>query len=233
MESESWWDALPARLPPGLEVWQAVEYDFAEPAARADLWRAADANCCPTGGRAWLDLRIEGQSVVLASVRLDDTARAASARQDACPAERATYRLNAPAEWTAELRREGPPVSDASDLLLRVRSGGSGRDYWFRFAAAQGYGGLTIWPVAAPGPETAEDGVRDLEADDTLRIDMYPIDDNLTVLPDPPRSGKPAPRRLFMPSLGRALHYGELPQQADAAPREHMPPGLWVLAACR
>lgn len=235
IETESWWAALPARLPAGLELRQAVTYDFEQMAAEAPLSRSGDANCCPSGGSAQLDFRIEGQGLVLAGVGLDAIARAASSSPgDACPAERATYRLDAPAEWTLELRREGPPASDASDLLLRLRSGASGGAYWFRFAAAQGYGGLTIWPVAAPGPGTAEDGVRDLETDDALRLDLYPVNDELAVLPDPPRSGVPAPRRLFIPALGRALHYGELPQQAQTgAARETMPPGFWVLAACR
>lgn len=234
IETESWKGSLPARLPAGLELRQAVTYDFAEMAATARLARAEDANCCPSGGGAMLDFRIEGQALVLAGVALDAIARAVPPRVESCPAERATYRLDAPAEWTLELRREGPPASAASDLLLRLRSGATGRDHWFRFAAAQGYGGLTIWPVAPPGPETAEDGVRDLETDEALRLDIHPISEDWSVLPDPPQSGGPAPRRLFTPSLGRALHYGELPQQAEAgAPREAMPPGFWVLSACR
>lgn len=234
IETESWWAALPGRLPAGLELRQAVTYDFEQMAAEAVLSRAEDANCCPSGGSATLDFRIEGQGLVLAGVGLDAIARAVSPRADSCPAERATYRLDAPGEWTAELRREGPPASDASDLLLRLRSGASGHDLWFRFAAAQGYGGLTLWPVSAPGPGTAEDGVRDLETDDALRLDFHPVSDAFAILPDPPRSGVPAPRRLFIPALGRALHYGELPQQAQAgAARAPMPPGFWVLSACR
>ncbi|MBS7791331.1 hypothetical protein KTR66_15110 [Roseococcus sp. SDR] len=234
IETESWRAALPGRLPAGLELRQAVTYDFEQMAAEATLARPEDANCCPSGGSAQLDFRIEGTGLVLAGVGLDAIARAVSPRAASCPAERATYRLDAPAEWTLELRREGPPASAASDLLLRLVSGAGGREYWFRFAAAQGYGGLTIWPVAAPGPETAEDGVRDLETDDAMRLDVHPITDELAILPDPPRSGVPAPRRLFTPALGRALHYGELPQQAQTgAAREPMPPGFWVLSACR
>lgn len=234
VETESWRAALPARLPPGLELRGPVTYDFSEMAGWARLSRTDDANCCPSGGSAMLDFRIEDRSFRLAGVGLDAVARAVPPRAQACPAERATYRLDAPGEWTAELRREGPPASDASDLLLRLRSGASGRETWFRFAAAQGYGGLTIWPVAAPGPGTAEDGVRDLEVDDALRLDVHPVNDGLEVLPDPPRSGEAAPRRLFIPALGRALHHGELPQPGGAAAtREVMPPGFWVLSACR
>lgn len=232
VESESWWDALPARLPPGLGVWQAVEYDFAEPAARADLWREGDANCCPTGGRAWLDLRIEGQSVMLAGVRLDDTARAASARPDACPAERATYRLNAPADFTAELRGGLPGTGAASDLVLRVHSRATDRAWWFVFAAAQGYGGLSMLPVEPPGPRTAEDGMIAAEVEDDVvqRLGFFPLDEALVVRDLPPQSGRPAPRHLFMPGLGVLLHYGGLPGTPE---RESLPIALWTLAECR
>ena len=232
VETESWWDALSARLPPGLEVSQAVEYDFAEPTARADLWRETDANCCPTGGRAWLDLRIEGQSVVLTGVRLDDTARAASARPDACPAERATYRLNAPADFTAELHGGLPGTGAASDLVLRVHSLATDRAWWFVFAAAQGYGGLSILPVEPPGPRTAEDGLTSAEVEDDViqRLGFFALDERLSVRNMPPRSGQAAPRHLFMPGLGVLLHYGGLP---GAPERDQLPIALWTLAECR
>ncbi len=75
IEHESWKDSLPAQLPAGLGVWQAVDYDLSAPAAFGRLWRQEDANCCPTGGGAWFDLRIEGQSLRLAGVTLDTLAR--------------------------------------------------------------------------------------------------------------------------------------------------------------
>ncbi len=235
VEMESWWATLPARLPPGFEVRQAVAYDLSEMIATARLWRAEDAECCAGGGNALLEFEIADRRLVLAGVGLNAVARAAQPRAAACPAERATYRLDAAAEWTAELRREGPPASDASDLLLRVRSGTSGAAYWFRFAAAQGYGGLTLWPVAAPGPDVAADGVRDLEVEDGFRLDIYPVGAEMAVGETPPASGTPAPQRLFLPALGRLLAYEGLPQQAaPGAVREaRLPPGFWLLSACR
>lgn len=231
VETESWWNALPVRLPRGLEVWQAVRYDFAEPTARADLWRDGDANCCPTGGRAWLDLRIEGQSVRLAGERLDDTARATSARAVVCPAERATYRPDAPADFVAELRGGLPGAGAASDLVLQLRSLTSERSWWFVFAAAQGYGGLSILPVEPPGPQTAEDGLIAAEVDEDVipRLGFFALNERLAVQGMPPRSGTTAPRHIFMPGLGALLYYGGLPESQE---REQLPITLWTLAEC-
>jgi uncharacterized protein len=232
VEAESWKLALPARLPQGLEVWQAVEYDFAELIANSRLWRDQDGNCCPSGGNALFELRIEGTSVVLEGVSLDATARALQPGPEACPAERATYRLNAAADFTAELRGGWPGTGFASDLLLRVHSPATGAEYWFRFGASQGYGGLFIDPVEAPGPRTREDGVQALDADDDLLalLRFHPLHADLTVLGNPPHSGQPAPRHMFTPGLGQALHYVQIPGQRE---RERMPPALWTLAACR
>ncbi|HEY0051850.1 MAG TPA: hypothetical protein VGB49_00405 [Caulobacteraceae bacterium] len=52
VDIESWRDALPARLPAGLGVWKGVRYDFTALRTSSPLWKADDANCCPTGGRA-------------------------------------------------------------------------------------------------------------------------------------------------------------------------------------
>jgi uncharacterized protein len=236
IETESWKQALPARLPPGLGIWQAVTYDIEGSGASTRLWRAADANCCPSGGTAFLDLRIEGELLVLAGVRLDTVARTQWPAPDACPAERATYRLDAPVEFTAELRGGFPGTGAASDLALRVASAATGREYWFVFAAAQGYGSLSLLPVQPPGPKVAEDGLEPYEEkDDTGEvIGFHPVTAAMEVLPDPPRAGVPAPQRLFMPDLGRALWYGNLPQQSDTQDaREEMPPAFWVLSGCR
>jgi hypothetical protein len=237
VELEGWKSELAARLPRGLGVWQGVAYDFEGLTARTPLWRDDDANCCPTGGRARLALRIEGDRLVLGEVALDATARAAAGTAPAsCPAERASYRLNAEAAFPAELRWEGPGAGRASDLLLRVRSDVTGRDYWFRFASSQGYAGLTLLPVEAPGPSAREDGIRDLEVEEAALplLRVFPMREDLAVLHDAARSGAPAPRHLFAPGLGQAFHYGELPQQA-AAPggSEAMPRAVWTLDACR
>ncbi|MGG5820369.1 hypothetical protein [Falsiroseomonas sp. HW251] len=238
VETETWRAAAEARLPAGFSIWQAVDYDMAQPVARARLAKPSDPNCCPTGGAANLVLRVDGTRLALADLLLDSTARAqrdvieSRATPDSCPAERATWRLDAPQDWTASLSAEWPGTGSASSLSLRLRSGATGRELWFVFAAAQGYGGTTILPVAAPGARTREDGLELLDIDDDLvmQLGFYAFDAELASLPDPPLAGRPAPPWLFMPRLGVALHYGGLPGVPE---REAMPVALWKLAACR
>jgi hypothetical protein len=69
VELESWKLALPRHLPAGLGVGKGVDYDFARMTARMSLWRDADGNCCPTGGQALADLRLDGNRLVLVRLR--------------------------------------------------------------------------------------------------------------------------------------------------------------------
>jgi hypothetical protein len=153
---------------------------------------------------------------------------------DSCPAERARYRLNAPADFTAELHGGLPGTPAASNLALSVRSGRSGHAWWFVFAAAQGYGGLSILPVEPPGPGTAEDGLTqiDIEPDLVGRLGFHALSERLEVAANAPQAGLPAPRHLFMPGLGLLLHYGDLPG-TPAEQREHLPIALFTLSECR
>lgn len=68
IELESWKTTLYDELPEGLGVWKGVNYRWEVMEARSPLWRDEDANCCATGGRAVMSLRIEGAAVRLADV---------------------------------------------------------------------------------------------------------------------------------------------------------------------
>lgn len=242
IEMESWHHQVAARLPPGLDIRSRVAFDVEDLTARTSLWREADANCCPSAGRAILEFRIQGDALVLAGVELDAAARAARPPVASCPAERASYRLGSEHDFTAELRYVGPGTGAESDLVLKLHSGRTQRDYWFRFTAAQGFGGMSLLPVEAPGPTIAEDGVRTLDVEDDVLplLGVHPVGDDLAVWSDPPRRGGPAPRHFFMPRIGSALHYGQLPQQASGAAAsggagggERITTGFWTLHACR
>jgi hypothetical protein len=69
IEIESWRDDLNRRLPDGLEAWHGVHFDPAALFATADLSKPEDAHCCATGGRAAIDLKIEGDRLAIDSLR--------------------------------------------------------------------------------------------------------------------------------------------------------------------
>ena len=71
IESEAWLNDLRKRLPNGLEIWKGVWPDLGTMRAEAGLYRAGDANCCPTGGIARIQLAIRARRLVLVSVVVD------------------------------------------------------------------------------------------------------------------------------------------------------------------
>lgn len=68
VDATSWLDDLARRLPAGLGAWKGIYPDYARLTATTPLWRAKDANCCPTGGSANLTLGWQGDRIVLKAV---------------------------------------------------------------------------------------------------------------------------------------------------------------------
>ncbi len=68
----SWKADLADQLPAGLEVWKGVGYRWPALMAETGLWQANDANCCPTGGDAWLSLAIDGDRLVIEHLQVND-----------------------------------------------------------------------------------------------------------------------------------------------------------------
>lgn len=68
VELGSWLDDLHRRLPPGLEVWRGVRFDWPELRVRTPLWREGDGGCCPSGGQADVRLGLDGDSLVVTDV---------------------------------------------------------------------------------------------------------------------------------------------------------------------
>jgi len=73
VDTESWKAEVGPLLPDGLEIWKGVDYDFAdwyyaEYTARTELWRAGDANCCPSGGWAIIHFNIVDNVLLPVSV---------------------------------------------------------------------------------------------------------------------------------------------------------------------
>jgi len=73
VETSSWRDALPARLPKGFGVWSAIDYDLANLGGESPLWRQSDPNCCASGGRVFYEFAVEGSSLVAQAVTVERT----------------------------------------------------------------------------------------------------------------------------------------------------------------
>jgi hypothetical protein len=70
VDTTHWEKDLVARLPAGLAVWKGIWPDYRRMQATTGLYRSKDANCCPTGGTADIRLRLEGNRLVLASLKV-------------------------------------------------------------------------------------------------------------------------------------------------------------------
>lgn len=80
IDTWSWRDDLEDRLPPGLEIWQGLRFDWPEMLAFTPLWQPGDGACCGTGGTAILSFEIEGDKLVLSHVTVRDAAIETAAR---------------------------------------------------------------------------------------------------------------------------------------------------------
>lgn len=159
-----------------------------------------------------------------------------------CPAEHAVYELKSPeAEpgeaWKLSFIPASATASIASDLYLQLET--PQRTYWFTFNVAQGYGGISIWPVSDP---YAEPGPRELIAGDDADALMDEVsgylrfmsfDENLVVANDPPAQGDVSPRHILLPEIGLGLWYSASAFTEDEkADRDPMPRGMFTRSGC-
>lgn len=159
---------------------------------------------------------------------------AAGTAHAACPSERAVYRLKGAPAYEVALIPARRHASQASQLYFRLKS--PRRVWWFTFRAAQGYGGLTLWPVSDPtSASAAADGPRELETNDAeAPIGVHLMRRDFSVVEQAPQLGGTAPDVLFAPGLGAALWYRPEQISGDpAAGREWMPHGVFERAGCR
>jgi len=71
IEGQAWLSDLRKRLPAGLEIWKGIWPDLHTLRAEAGLYRAGDANCCPTGGIARIQLAVRARQLILDSLVID------------------------------------------------------------------------------------------------------------------------------------------------------------------
>jgi hypothetical protein len=51
-------------------IWKSVWPDFRKMTAETGLYRNGDANCCPTGGRALIALKVEQNRLVATDIKI-------------------------------------------------------------------------------------------------------------------------------------------------------------------
>jgi hypothetical protein len=72
VEAKEWLNELVQRIPPGLKILKGVWPDVHTLRAEAGLYREHDANCCPTGGVAKIQVEIRAERFVIASVSIEN-----------------------------------------------------------------------------------------------------------------------------------------------------------------
>jgi hypothetical protein len=72
IEAKEWLNDLVQRVPPELKIRKGVWPDLQAMRAEAGLYRERDANCCPTGGVAKIQLEIRAERFVIAAVSIEN-----------------------------------------------------------------------------------------------------------------------------------------------------------------
>jgi hypothetical protein len=71
IEAKEWLTELQQRIPQGLQIWKGIWPDLHTLRAEAGLYREKDANCCPTGGVARIQLEIRAGQFVIGSISFE------------------------------------------------------------------------------------------------------------------------------------------------------------------
>ena len=67
---DAWSATVAKRLPKDVAQWKGGLMDWPHLRASSALWRAADTDCCPTGGSYTAQLRLDGSRLVLVSLEI-------------------------------------------------------------------------------------------------------------------------------------------------------------------
>jgi hypothetical protein len=120
IDNFSWRDTLDDRLPQGLQVWKGVNFAYGALMADTALWLTDDANCCPSGGEAYLDFEIRDDRLTLTSVSVND---ALSAVVDRVPAGVFAWlqRSSACAHWSGEEAYDAERAAQIEAVLVDAR----------------------------------------------------------------------------------------------------------------
>jgi hypothetical protein len=120
IDNFSWRDSLDVQLPQGLEVWKGVNFAYGALMADTALWRTGDANCCPTGGEAFLDFEIRDDRLTLTNVHINE---ALSAVVERVPVEVFAWlqRSSVCAHWSGEEPYDAERTAEIQSALAEAR----------------------------------------------------------------------------------------------------------------
>ncbi len=71
LDAQAWITDLQRRLPRGLSVRKGPWPDLDAMTFDSPLWKEGDANCCPSGGVVYVELGIEGDRLVIRSLKVE------------------------------------------------------------------------------------------------------------------------------------------------------------------
>ena len=155
----------------------------------------------------------------------------AQLRLAACRANGARYVLVGAPGVTALFRGAVDEATVASDLVFQVTT--QQRDYLFRFHQSQGYGRVSLEPVAHPGrtPGYRYRPLPQPEGAEPLYFNAFTR--GLRAFEEPPRIGRPAPDLIFVPDLGSRLWYdAQSLTDLPGAGRDPIPTAMFRRVAC-
>ena len=120
IDNFSWRDTLDDRLPQGLQVWKGVNFAYGALMADTALWLTDDANCCPSGGEAYLGFEIQDDRLTLTNVSVND---AMSAVVQRVPAGVFAWlqRSSACAHWSGEEPYDAERAAQIEAALAEAR----------------------------------------------------------------------------------------------------------------
>ena len=148
-----------------------------------------------------------------------------------CRANGARYVMVGAPQVTALFRGAAEEATAASNLVFQVTT--PQRDYLFRIHQSQGYGRVSLEPVAHPGrvPGYRYRPLPQREGTEPLSFNAFTR--SLRTIEEPPRTGRPAPDLIFVPDLGSRLWYDPASlTDLTGAQRDPVPTAMFRRVAC-
>lgn len=120
IDARTWLADLAEDLPVGLGVWKGPGFQWDYLMAESSLWQDDDANCCPTGGQVAVDLKVEGDRLVMGNVSVIDAVLTVARSIDPAVLEWAARQQQCQ-HWLGEDGYDPDRATQIRDTLSRLR----------------------------------------------------------------------------------------------------------------